>query len=57
MVHKALRSAGGFRRPIRAGSSMSPKMSSATNAACNSNSNVTYLVFDSMPTAINSGRG
>ena len=33
-----------------------PKKMSATNAACNTNSSVTY-VFDIMLTAVNSGRG
>ena len=46
---------------VRAGSSVSPQVSSATNAACNSNSNVTHIllsVFGIMLTAMNSsGRG
>ena len=43
---------------IRAGSSVSPRIWSATNAACNSNSIVTHSVFGIMLTAINSsGRG
>ena len=40
---------------IRAGSSIKPQVSSATSAACNSNSNVIY--FGIMLTAMNSGRG
>ena len=38
----------------RTGSSIKPQLSSATNAACNSNSNVTFGI---MLTAMNSGRG
>ena len=41
---------------IRAGSSLSPQIASATNAACNSSSNVTYT-FSIILTAMNSGRG
>ena len=40
---------------LRAGSSINPQISSATNATCNSNSNVTY--FGIMLTVMNSGRG
>ena len=39
---------------IRLTTSLSPQISSATNTACNSNSNVTFGI---MLTAMNSGRG
>ena len=40
---------------LRAGSSVKPQISSATNAACNSNSNVTYLVSCRPPWTVEEG--